>query len=383
MNIHEYQARDLLRRFDLPVPPHVVASTAEEALGAARDFGAPVIVKAQVHAGGRGKAGGVKLARDVDEARQHAEAILGMTIKDLVVGKVLVAPAVDIAREVYVGVTLDRAEARPVLMLSAEGGIDIEEVAQRTPEKILRAHLHPWRGLPGYEARRLCFQVFPDDARAALGLARICSRLADAFDQIDATLAEINPLVLTKSGELLAIDAKINLDDNALARHPDFEALRDLDAEDARERKARAKGLSYIHLEGDVACVVNGAGLAMATMDLIQHYGGRPANFLDIGGSSNPEKVTTALEIIQSDPNVRVILFNIFGGITRCDDVAQGLLMALESSPPRVPIVVRLIGTNEERAREMLQGASLETASGMDEVVQRAIAAARGKGGSS
>jgi succinyl-CoA synthetase beta subunit len=381
MNIHEYQARDLLRRFDLPVPPHVVATTPDEAANAAREFGNAVVVKAQVHAGGRGKAGGVKLARDVEAARQHAGTILGMSIKDLVVGKVLVAPAVEIEREVYVGVTLDRAAARPVLMLSAAGGVDIEEVARSTPEKILRTHLHPWRGLPGYEARRLCFRVFPEHPRAALGLARICSRLANAFDALDATLAEINPLVLTKSDELLAIDAKINLDDNALTRHPDLEALRDLDAEDPRERKARAKGLSYIHLDGDVACVVNGAGLAMATMDLIQHYGGRPANFLDVGGSSNPEKVTTALEIIQSDPDVRVILFNIFGGITRCDDVAQGLLMALEDSPPRVPIVVRLIGTNEERARELLRGASLQTAAGMDEVVQKAIAAARGKEG--
>lgn len=380
MNIHEYQARDMLRaKFDLRVPEHRVATTPEEAAAAAREFGSAVVVKAQVHAGGRGKAGGVKLAGDAEAAREHAGSILGMTIKGLPVGKVLVAPAVEIEREIYVGVTLDRSAARPVLMLSAAGGIDIEEVARHTPEKILRTHLRPWRGLPAYAARRLSFQVFQDNPSAAKELARICMRLAAAYEALDATLVEINPLVLTKSGELEAIDAKINLDDNALTRHADLEALRDLEAEDPRERKARAKGLSYIHLDGDVACVVNGAGLAMATMDLIQHYGGRPANFLDVGGSSNPEKVTTALDIIQSDPNVRVILFNIFGGITRCDDVAQGLLMALESSPPRVPIVVRLIGTNEERARALLRGASLETAEGMDEVVQKAIAAAREK----
>jgi succinyl-CoA synthetase beta subunit len=379
MNIHEYQARDLLRRHDLPVPPQVVASTPEEAANAAREFDTPVVVKAQVHAGGRGKAGGVKLAQNVDEARSRAEEILGMQIKGLEVRRVLVAPAVDIAREVYVGITLDRAAARPVLMLCAEGGVDIEEVARRTPEKIVRTHLDPVRGLQPFAARAASFRVF-SDGRAAVGLARVCMRLAAAFAALDATLVEINPLVVTTAGDILAIDAKINLDDNALTRHPKLESLRDLDAEDARERKARVRGLSYIHLDGNVACVVNGAGLAMATMDLIQHYGGSPANFLDIGGSSNPEKVTTALEIIQSDPNVRAILFNIFGGITRCDDVAQGLLTVIETSPPRVPLVVRLIGTNEERAREMLSGARLETASGMDEVVQKAIAAARSLG---
>ncbi|MFQ5599402.1 MAG: ADP-forming succinate--CoA ligase subunit beta [Candidatus Krumholzibacteriia bacterium] len=377
MNLHEYQARDLLRRHDLPVPAHVVASTPEEVAGAARELGTPVVVKAQVHAGGRGKAGGVKLASSVEEARAHAESILGMRIKNLEVRKVLVATAVDIEQEIYVGITLDRAAARPVLMLCAEGGVEIEEVARRSPEQIVRCHLDPVRGLQPFEARRVSFQLL-SDTRAALGLARICTRLATAFTALDASLAEINPLVITKGGELLALDAKINLDDNGLARHAELESLRDLDAEDAGERKARSKGLSYIHLDGDVACVVNGAGLAMATMDLIQHYGGRPANFLDIGGSSNPEKVTTALEIIQSDSHVRAILFNIFGGITRCDDVAQGLLQVTQTHPPRVPIIVRLIGTNEDRAREILDGTSLQTAVSMDEVVQRAIAAARG-----
>jgi succinyl-CoA synthetase beta subunit len=376
MNIHEFQARDLLRRYGLPVPPHRVASVPGEAEAAAAAFGGSVVIKAQVHAGGRGKAGGVKLAKSGSEARQHATAILGMRIKDLAVRRVLVAPAAEIAQEIYVGITLDRAAARPVLMLCAEGGIDIEEVARTAPEKIVRQHLDPVAGLEPFAARRAAFAVL-QDRRQALGLARICTQLAAAFLDLDASLAEINPLIVTPAGELLAIDAKINLDDNGLARHADLEALRDPDSEDARERRAREKGLSYIHLDGDVACVVNGAGLAMATMDLVQHYGGRPANFLDIGGSSNPEKVTTALDIIQSDPGVRAILFNIFGGITRCDDVAQGILQVVNTNPPRVPVVVRLIGTNDEKARDMLRGTRLETAVTMDEVVQKAIAAAR------
>lgn len=379
MNIHEYQARDLLRRFGLPVPPHRMVTTAPEAEAAAREFGGAVVVKAQVHAGGRGKAGGVKLAPTPNEARAHASHILGMQIKGLTVRKLLVAPAAEIAREIYVGITVDRAASRPVLMLCAEGGVDIEEVAQRAPEKIVRYHLQPESTLQPYEARRVCFKLF-EDRKLALGASRVCVQLAAAFQELDASLVEINPLVVTRAGELLAIDAKINLDDNGLERHPQLEALRDLDAEDARETKARDKGLSYIHLDGNVACVVNGAGLAMATMDLVKHYGGQPANFLDIGGSSNPEKVTTALEIIQSDPNVRAILFNIFGGITRCDDVAEGILQVVRTSPPRVPVIVRLIGTNDEKARDMLRDTPLETAVGMDEVVQKAIAAARGEG---
>jgi len=378
VNIHEYQARDLLRGFGIPVPEHAVATTAEEAAAAARHFGVPVVVKAQVHAGGRGKAGGVKLAADPDAARSAATAILALTIKGLPVRRVLVAPAADIAREFYAGITLDRAAERAVLMLSAEGGVDIEEVAARTPERIVRAHLDPVRGLAPFKARSLAQHLVSDPKQAA-AIAAILSRLAEAFTRLDASLAEINPLVVTPGGEVLALDAKVVLDDNGLDRHPDLAALRDPDSEDPRERKAREKGLSYIQLDGNVACVVNGAGLAMATMDLIQHYGGRPANFLDIGGSSNPEKVTTALEIIHADPNVRAILFNIFGGITRCDDVARGILSVIERNPPRLPIVVRLIGTNAAEARALLAGTPLATAVTMDEVVQKAIAAARGE----
>jgi succinyl-CoA synthetase beta subunit len=376
MNIHEYQARDLLRGFGLPVPEHAVATTPEEAAAAARRWGTKVVVKAQVHAGGRGKAGGVKLAATPDEARQVASAILGMQIKGLTVKKVLVAPAADIQQEFYVGITLDRRAQRAVLMMSAEGGVEIEEVAKRAPEKIVKELIDPVRGLTAYQARRLGFGLIPT-GKLALQLAGVLQKLARAFESLDASLVEINPLVITPAGEMLALDAKINLDDNGLDRHPELEALRDLDAEDARERRAREKNLSYIQLDGDVACVVNGAGLAMATMDLIQYHGGKPANFLDIGGSSNPEKVTTALEIIQSDKNVRSILFNIFGGITRCDDVARGILAVIEKSPPRLPIVVRLIGTNDTEARRLLQGTALATAVTMDEVVQKAIAAAR------
>jgi succinyl-CoA synthetase beta subunit len=337
-----------------------------------------VVVKAQVHAGGRGKAGGVKLASDSDLARAAAAHILALVIKGLPVRRILVAPAAEIGRELYAGITMDRAAERPVLMLSAEGGVDIEDVAAATPDRIVRAHLDPVRGLWPFKARSLAYHLLADGKQAAQ-LAAILGRLADAFIRLDATLAEINPLVVTPQGELLALDAKIVLDDNGLDRHPDLAALRDADAEDPRERRAREMGLSYIQLDGDVACVVNGAGLAMATMDLIQHYGGRPANFLDIGGSSNPEKVTTALEIIQADPNARAILFNIFGGITRCDDVARGILSVIERDPPRLPIVVRLIGTNDAEARRMLAGTPLGTAVTMDEVVQRAIAAARGE----
>jgi succinyl-CoA synthetase beta subunit len=378
MNVHEYQARDLLRGFGLPVPAHTVVATAAEAAEAARRIGGRVVIKAQVHAGGRGKAGGVLLAANADEAQKAAARILALQIKGLPVRRLLVAGAVDVQREIYVGITLDRKAERAVLMVSAEGGIDIEEVARTAPEKIHREHLDPVRGLFGFQARRIGLAVM-GDAGLGLKLAAVCSKLATAFVALDASLAEINPLVVTGDGQVLALDAKINLDDNGLDRHPDLAAMRDEDAEDPRERRAREKGLSYIQLDGDVACVVNGAGLAMATMDLIQHYGGKPANFLDIGGSSNPEKVTTALEIIQADKNVRSILFNIFGGITRCDDVARGILMAIEKAPPRLPIVVRLIGTNDAEARRLLEGTPLRTAVTMDEVVQKGIAAARGE----
>lgn len=377
MKIHEYQARQIFRRHGLPVPPERVAATAEEAEAAARELGGVVVLKAQVHVGGRGKAGGVKLAADPAAARSAAERILGMRIKDLEVRKVLVAPAVDIAQEAYAGIVVDRVSKRPVLMVSAAGGVDIEEVARDTPERIQRIAIDPRYGLLNHQALGLGFALYGELARARVA-ARLFQRLYEAFLAVDASLAEVNPMVVTEAGELLAIDAKVVLDDNALFRHADAEALRDPSSEDPAETEAREKGLSYVKLDGTVGCIVNGAGLAMATMDLIKYYGAEPANFLDIGGSSNPEKVVNAMRIILSDPNVRAILFNIFGGITRCDDVANGIVAALDRLRVDVPIVIRLTGTNEREALEILERVGLPATNSMDEVVRKAIELAGG-----
>jgi succinyl-CoA synthetase beta subunit len=377
MKIHEYQAREIFRDHGLPVPPDRVAQTPEEAEAAAREFGGAVVVKAQVHVGGRGKAGGVKLARDPGEARAAAEGILGMNIKGLEVGKVLIAPAVDIDEEAYVGIIVDRASKRPVLMVSAAGGIDIEEVARETPEKIHRVAIDPRYGLLNHQAMALGFALY-DDLGKARAAAAVFHRLHEAFEAVDASLAEINPLVVTEQGEIKAIDAKVNLDDNALFRHEGLEELRDPSSEAPAETEAREKGLSYVKLEGTIGCIVNGAGLAMATMDLIKYYGAEPANFLDIGGSSNPEKVVNAMRIILSDPNVKAILFNIFGGITRCDDVANGIVEALRQLEVEVPIVIRLTGTNEEEALAILESVDLPATNSMDAVVQKAIELAEG-----
>ena len=375
MKLHEYQAREVFRRHGIPVPPDRVAGTPEEAEAAARELGGAVVIKAQVHVGGRGKAGGVKLARDPAEARGAAAAILGMTIKGLEVKKVLIAPAVDIAHEAYAGIVVDRKTQRPVLMVSAAGGIDIEEVARVTPEKIHRTPIDPRYGLLGHQATALGFALY-DDLPRVRAAAKIFRQLYDAFLAVDASLAEINPLVTLPDGTVQAIDAKVVLDDNAMFRHPDLEELRDPSEEAPAETEARLKSLSYVKLDGNIGCIVNGAGLAMATMDLIKYYGAEPANFLDIGGSSNPEKVVSAMRIILSDSHVQAILFNIFGGITRCDDVANGIVSALEQLEPDVPIVIRLTGTNEKEALEILQNVGLPATSSMDEVVQKAIALA-------
>ena len=372
MKVHEYQAREIFRSHGLPVPPDRVAATPEEAEAAAGELGGPVVVKAQVLVGGRGKAGGVKLAATPEEARRVAADILGMDIKGITVGRILVAPAVDIASEAYAGIVIDRASRRPVMMVSAAGGVDIEEVARSTPEKIRRVEIDPRYGLLGHQAMGLGFALY-DDLKLVRRAAELFRGLYAAFLDVDASLAEINPLVVTKSGELLAIDAKLNLDDNALFRHPDLEKLRDPSDEDPAETEAREKGLSYVKLDGSIGCIVNGAGLAMATMDLIKYYGAEPANFLDIGGSSNPEKVVNAMRIVLSDPNVKAVLFNIFGGITRCDDVANGIVEALERLEVDVPIVIRLTGTNEEEALRILEGVGLPATNSMDDVVQRAI----------
>jgi succinyl-CoA synthetase beta subunit len=375
VNIHEYQARDIFRKYGVPVAGGEVASSPEEALRIAASLGGRVVVKAQVHAGGRGKAGGVKLARDAGEARDHAGRIIGMTIKGLTVKKVLVAPAADIASEAYVGIVVDRNSKCPVFMVSAAGGVDIEEVAAKTPERILRLPVDPRYGLLSFQALRLATFLFQDYGQATAA-ARIMRQLYRAFMENGASLAEINPLVALRSGEIVALDAKMVIDDNELDRRPDLQALRDESAEAPSEVAARNAGLTFVKLDGNVGCVVNGAGLAMATMDLVKFYGGEPANFLDIGGSSNPEKVVSALRIITADPNVRAILFNIFGGITRTDDVARGIVTAVRENPISIPLIIRLTGTNEERAVSILAEQGLKAVTDMDEAVQLAVAAA-------
>jgi succinyl-CoA synthetase beta subunit len=378
VNLHEYQARDILRRNGVPVPPGEVASTPAEARAIAERFGGKVVVKAQVHAGGRGKAGGVKLAKTAAEAETHAKAILGMTIKGLTVQKVLVAPAAEIASESYVGIIVDRSSQRPVLMVSPAGGIDIEEVAAKTPEKIHRLAIDPRYGLLPHQALTLGFALY-NDVKQARAAADIMQKLYGAVYAVGASLAEINPLVTTPDGIVQALDAKIVIDDNELERRPDIAALRDPSSEAPEEVAARQAGLTFIKLEGDVGCCVNGAGLAMATMDLVKYYGGQPANFLDIGGSSNPQKVVAALRIITGDPNVKAILFNIFGGITRGDDVANGIVQATKEFPLKVPIVIRLTGTNEREGIAILERAGFAALTDMDEAVKQAVAKAKGK----
>ncbi len=377
MNIHEYQAKEILRKEGVPIPPGEVASTPDEVEAIAKRFGGTVVVKAQVHAGGRGKAGGVKLAKTPAEAKEIAKAILALHIKGLPVQKVLVTPAADIATEAYVGIILDRASKKPVFMVSPAGGIDIEEVAAKTPEKILKLPIDTRYGLQPYQAARLGFFLF-DDVKKMRAAAKIMQQLYAAFMKTGCSLAEINPLVTTPAGDVVALDAKMVVDDNELDRLPDIAAMRDESAEAPSEVMARNASLTFIKLDGDVGCVVNGAGLAMATMDLVKYYGGDPANFLDIGGSSNPEKVVNALKIITADPNVKAILFNIFGGITRTDDVANGIVTATKQNPLKVPIVIRLTGTNEEIAMKILQENGFSASSDMDEAVQKAVQLAKG-----
>jgi len=376
VNLHEYQARELLKAAGVPMFEGGVASTPAEAEAIAAQLGGGVVVKAQVHSGGRGKAGGVKLAKSPAEARAHAEKILGMTIKGLVVHKVLVVPAADIATEAYVGLIMDRGTQRPVFMVSAAGGVDIEEVAATSPEKITRLAVDPVYGLLPHQALSLAFTLYTDIKQVRTA-ARIMEQLYQVFTSNGATLAEINPLVTTPDGRVLALDAKISIDDNELDRRPDLAALRDESAEEPSEVAARNASLTFIKLDGNVGCVVNGAGLAMATMDLVKYYGGDPANFLDIGGSSNPDKVVNALRIITSDPNVKAILFNIFGGITRTDDVANGIVAATREFKVNVPIVIRLTGTNEKEAFRILEGVGMTALSDMDEAVAKVVALAK------
>ncbi len=372
MNLHEFQARELFRDAGIPVPSGQVAVAPEEAATIAAGMGGRAVVKAQVHSGGRGKAGGVRLAATPEEAEAHARAILGTTIRGLAVRKVLVVPVEKIASERYVAVLVDRAVRAPLFMVSREGGVDIEEVAATRPSAIVRQPVDPRFGLLPHQAYRLARALF-DDPSPVRQCAAVLTRLHRVFTTCGASLCEVNPLVATEAGQVKAIDAKVVLDDNELFRQPDLESLRDLEAEPEAETRARAAGLSFVKLDGDVGCCVNGAGLAMATMDLVKHYGGEPANFLDIGGSSNPDKVVAALEIIASDPNVRVILFNIFGGITRCDDVARGIVEARRRADIRAPILIRLTGTNEAEARAVLAAEGFSAFDSMDGVVKAAV----------
>lgn len=379
MKLHEYQAKDIFAKFGIPIQMGEVAASPEEARAIAAKIGKKVVIKAQVHVGGRGKAGGIKFASAPEEAYRVASHILSMSIKGLPVKKVMVGECVDVTDEYYLGIIVDRKSQKPVIMVSAAGGVDIEEVARESPEKIYKYIVDPMRGLLAYQARDLAFRIVRD-RKFAMKTAGVLQKLYRVFTSVDASLAEINPFVRTPAGDMIALDAKISIDDNALERQPEIEKMRDLDAENPYETKAREKGLSYVKLEGSIGCIVNGAGLAMATMDMIKHYGGEPANFLDIGGSSSPEKVTTAMEIILSDKNVKAILFNIFGGITRCDDVAKGIVEALKHMRISVPVVVRLTGTNEEIAREILREVRVVPVTTMDEGVKEAIRLSRGGG---
>ncbi len=372
MNLHEYQARALLKAAGVPVPDGDVATTLDEVEQIARDIGQGVVVKAQVHTGGRGKAGGVKLAADPAEARAVAEQILGMTIKGLTVEKVLVAPAAEIVSESYVGIIVDRESQQPVLMVSPEGGVDIEEVAAKTPERISKFAIDPRFGLLAHQAAAAAFFLYKD-IKQVRQASVVLQQLYAAFIEAGASLAEINPLITDPKGTVVALDAKIAVDDNELDGKPAVAELRDVAAEAPSEVIAREAGLSFIQLDGDVGCCVNGAGLAMATMDLVKFYGGDPANFLDIGGSSSPEKVVSALEIISADSRIKSILFNIFGGITRCDDVANGIVTATKQLAFDLPIVIRLTGTNEDLAVEILEKAGFSALTDMDEAVQKAV----------
>ncbi len=389
MNIHEYQAKEVLRSYGVPVPEGKIAFTPAEAVEVSKDFlcepGSVCVVKAQIHAGGRGKAGGVKLARSTDEVLANAKAIIGQTLVTHQTGpegkevrKVLVEEGCDIKSEFYLGIVVDRGTERIAIMASPEGGMDIEEVAAKTPEKIFKEFIDPATGLIPFQGRKLAF---------ALGLekpsinkfVKLLSGLYNAFTGSDCSMLEINPLVVTGGGKLIALDAKLGFDDSALFRHKDIEELRDLDEEDPCEVEASRYNLNYVSLDGHIGCMVNGAGLAMATMDIIKLYGGNPANFLDVGGGAQEEQVTAAFKILMSDPRVKAILVNIFGGIMRCDIIAEGIVAAAKEVKLSVPLIVRLQGTNVERGREILakSGIDIITAEHMDEAAKKAVAAAR------
>jgi succinyl-CoA synthetase beta subunit len=377
MKLHEYQARDILQKYGIPVTGGGVATTPEEVRRVAEQIGGKVVVKAQVQVGGRGKAGGVKLADTPEQAEEVGRQILGMDIKGLTVEKVLVAEAISYNKEIYLSAILDRASKRIVMIASAEGGVEIEDVARTNPEAIKKLAADPELGLQPFQARQLAFDIGLTDSRQARQFASIAETLYRIFTEQDASLVEINPLVIKADGSLLALDSKVLIDDSALFRHPEMEALRDTAGEPEAELKAREADLTFIKLDGDIGCMVNGAGLAMATMDVIKLYGGEPANFLDIGGGANAQKVAAALDIILSDQNVKAVLINIFGGITRGDEVARGIVEALGTVSRRVPMVVRLVGTNAEEGARILADAELIPAASLGDAAQKVVEVSR------
>lgn len=374
MNIHEYQGKELFASYGIDVGPQVVATTPQEARTAQEQIGGTVVIKAQVLVGGRGKAGGVKVAKTADEAEQKAKDILDLTIKGLKVEKVLVVPAADIKKEYYVGLTLDRFNKKLILMMSASGGVDIEELAVTQPEEIIKFHIDASVGIDqsGLDAALKTVFVDPNLVTQA---NKVIHTMYKMYLEKECSLVEINPYGLLGDGKLMALDAKVNFDDNALFKNPDVEAMRNPEENSADEIAAREAGLSFVSMDGDIGCIVNGAGLAMATMDIIKLFGGEPANFLDVGGSSNPNKVVNAIKIILSNPKVKAILINIFGGITRCDDIANGLLAATKQVDIKVPLVVRLIGTNDQEGRKILEEAGIQARTDLNEAVKAVVAA--------
>ncbi len=379
MKLHEYQSKRIFAQYGVPIPNGEVATTPAEARAIAEQVGKPVVIKSQVLVGGRGKAGGIKLAGTPEDAEKVAAKILGMDIKGLTVQKVLVDEAADIRSEIYLGAVLDRGARKVAIMASSEGGVEIEEVAAETPEKIITVHVHPLLGMQGYQARQLAYGIgLPKEHVSAF--TEIAQSLYRAFVDSDASLAEINPLVINGDNQLQAVDGKILLDDSALPRQKELAAMRDPDEDSPTETEAREVGISYIDLDGEIGCMVNGAGLAMATMDIIKLYGGSPANFLDIGGGAGADKVLAALRIILRDARVKAVLINIFGGITRCDEVANGIVEAINSLNVEVPIVVRMVGVNEDEGRQILADSNLPSANQLSEAVQMAVAAAKGEG---
>ena len=381
MKIHEYQARALLKKYGIPVPDHVVISNAEEAGPAAQKFGSDTVIKAQVLVGGRGKAGGVKRAETPEEAVEKARGIMALTIKGISVNQVMVTPASNILKEYYIGLTLDRSTIKILLMMSKAGGVDIEELAKNHPEAIVKLPITPSRGIEKEKLESLLWELF-DTAYLREQAGDVIQKLYRLFVEKDCSLVEINPYALEQEGSLFALDAKINFDDNALYKHPEIEELKNPEEYSDDEIEAKKHDLSFVSMDGDIGCIVNGAGLAMATMDLIKLYGGNPANFLDVGGSSSPAKVLNALRIIMNNKKVKAVLINIFGGITRCDDIARGILMAMDQINIEIPMVIRLIGTNEQEGRKILTDAGFPVDEGLSTAVQKVVSSGKkGTGG--